>query len=91
MPFVLLFIGILLVAVAATGSYTDLGAQLYQDFSGPGNFLYWIVALGFIGALGYIKPLQPVSRALIGLIILAIFFNVTQKGWWTKLSQGIAR
>ena len=54
MPFALLFIGILLVVVGVRNMAAPFIALLGGDFSGPDNFLYWVVALVIIGAVGYI-------------------------------------
>lgn len=89
MPFALLFIGIILVLSAANGTLTALGAQLKKDFTGPGNFVAWLAAVGIIGALGYIPQLEKFSRAFIGLLLVVIFFAAGKQGKFQAFQQAI--
>lgn len=89
MPFALLFIGIILVLSAANGTLSALGAQLKKDFTGPGNFVTWLAAVGIIGALGYIPQLEKFSRAFIGLLLVVIFFAAGKQGKFQKFAQAI--
>lgn len=73
MPFALVFVGLIMVVVGVRGTQTQMSQLLVSDFTGPGNFTYWIAALFIVGAVGYIKPLQPVSRAFLVLIVVGIF------------------
>ena len=68
MPFVLIALGLLLVVVGIRNTYAQLGAQVVQDFTGPGNFFYWIVALFLIGAVGYIDALKEASDLMLALV-----------------------
>ena len=67
-----------------------LGQQLEKDFSGSGNFFYWLVAIGVLGASGYIPAFTKFSRLFMGLIILVMFLS--NRGFFaqfqTSLSQG---
>ena len=45
MPLALLVIGILAVVVAIKGNYAAVWTQLDNDFTGAGNFIYWIAAI----------------------------------------------
>lgn len=72
MPFMLLIIGLVLIAAAVRNKQQDFIALLGGDFSGSGNFVYWIVALIVIGAVGYIPKAKPVSDGLLVLILLAL-------------------
>lgn len=72
MPFALLFIGILLIVVAVRDKQGPFLATLGSEFSGPGNFFYWVIALAVIGAIGYIPKAKPVSDAFLVLILLAL-------------------
>lgn len=75
MSFALLIIGITLVVAAVRNTQGALITLVSGDFQGPGNFLYWIVALLLIGALGYIPKLKPVSDGFLVLIILALVLS----------------
>ena len=90
MPFVLLFIGIIITLTAINNTWRQLGAQLKQDFTGPNNFFYWIVAVGVVGSLGYVPQLEKFSRVFIGLLLLVIILSSTKSGLWDKIRTGIA-
>lgn len=89
MPFALAFLGILLIVSAARGTIQPLGQQLVLDFSGQGNFFYWIFAIIILGAIGYIRPLRPVSLAMLGLL-LVVMFLANGVGFWPQLTSAIA-
>lgn len=87
MPFALVTIGILLVITGFQNTYAQLGSQISKDFTGPGNFTYWVLALGIVGALGYNDTLKPFSRAFMALIIVGIFLS--NNGFFAKLNPAI--
>lgn len=72
MAFALLIIGITLVVASVRGTHMSLISLIYGDFSGPGNFWYWIAALLVIGAIGYVDKLKPLSDGLLVVILLAL-------------------
>lgn len=72
MAFVLLIIGLFLLASAIAGTQDAALNLVVGDFKGPGNFFYWIVALLIIGSIGYVKKLKPVSDLFLALIILVL-------------------
>lgn len=84
MPFALLIVGIILVIAAIRNTVTDSGSQkgltslVKGDFTGQNNFIYWMVAILVIGALGYIDSLKTFSRAMMVLILVALFLNGKQ-------------
>ncbi len=75
MPFALVLIGIVLVITGAQGTQKELVEELKSDFTGPGNFTYWIFSLGVVGALGYIESLRGFSRAFMALIIITMIIR----------------
>jgi len=75
MAFALLIIGITLVVAAVRNTQGDLITLLIGDFTGPNNFIYWIVALLIIGAVGYVPKLKPVSDGFLVIVILALFLS----------------
>lgn len=87
MPFALVVIGLLLVVTGARGTQKEFGDLLYKDFTGPGNFTYWLVSLGAIGALGYIDELRTFSRLFMALIIIAMI--VKNQGLFDKFTQAL--
>jgi hypothetical protein len=72
MAFALLAIGIVLVTVAVRDTGDAFVKLVKGDFSGPGNFWWWIAALAIIGAIGYFEKLRPLSDALLVAILLAL-------------------
>lgn len=87
MPFALALIGLLLVVTGFQNTHKQLGSQIASEFSGSNNFIYWVAALGAVGALGYIKPLEPFSRAFLVLIIVSIF--LANKGFFTQFNNAL--
>lgn len=89
MPFALLFIGILLIVVAVRNTQQAFLALLIGDFSGTGNFFYWVLAIIVIGAVGYIPKAKPVSDALLILILLALVLTAGKEGVFTQLTAAL--
>lgn len=80
MPFALIIIALILVIVGLRGTQSDLYCLLRSDFTGQGNFLYWLAAVLLIGMIGYIDKLRPVSDAFIVLMIVSLFLATNKPG-----------
>jgi hypothetical protein len=52
-----------------------LTTLIKRDFTGDNNFTYWVLSILVIGAVGYIKPLEPVSRAFMLLVIIVLVLS----------------
>ena len=93
MPFLLIIAGVLLVVVGIRNTASQLGKLIVGDFTGPGNFFYWIAALLIIGLLGEIDELETPSRMMLALVLLALVLS--NQGFFTKfveqLKQGSAQ
>lgn len=87
MGYALVIAGLLMIVTGARGTYAAFGKQLAGDFTGPGNFTYWMVGIGSVGALGYIKPLEQFSRWFMTLIIIAIF--LADRGFFAKFTEAL--
>jgi hypothetical protein len=87
MPFALVLIGLILIVSGARNTHTALGRQLASDFTGPGNFVYWVLAIGSVGALGYIPELRSFSRWFMVLIIVAMV--IRNGGFFDKFREAI--
>jgi len=72
MPFALVTVGLILVITGVKNTYVAFGTQVKADFTGPGNFLYWIAAIGIVGSVGYIDRLRGFANAFMALIIIAM-------------------
>ncbi len=75
MPFVLIIIGIVLLTVAVRNTQDDLFHLLQGDFTGDNNYIYWVLAILVIGAVGYIPRLKPISTAFLILVVLVLFLK----------------
>lgn len=75
MAFALLIIGITLIVAAVRDTQGTLVDLLIKDFSGEGNFVYWIVALLMVGSVGYVPRLKPISDGFLVIIILALLLS----------------
>lgn len=87
MPYALIIIGIVMVVTAAQNTHSQLASQLKGDFIGQQNFTKWIIAIGGVGALGYVDELRGLSRAFMALIVIALFLSNT--GVIAKFQQAI--
>lgn len=72
MPFALVLIGLAMIITGAKDTHMELGDQLVKDFTGEKNFTIWLAAIGSVGAVGYVKDFQPVSRIFMVLIIITM-------------------
>lgn len=79
MPFALIAAGIVFFVTAMRGTTDDLAALIKKDFTGPGNFLVWILVFGAVGATGYIKPFRPIANAFLVLLVI-VFILAANKG-----------
>lgn len=85
MPFALIGIALILLVSGVKGTQKDLGNLIVGDFTGQGNFIYWVVSVMAIGGLGYIPKLKPVSDAFLVLILLVLF--ISNKGFFAKFNE----
>jgi hypothetical protein len=88
MPFALAIIGIIILVSAIRGTSGALFSTLKSDFTGSGNFLYWVIAILVVGSIGYIKKLQPISSAFLALLLVVLF--ISNKGFFAQFQSGIS-
>lgn len=72
MAWIFLFIGSVLIIAAWKKKHPELFALLKDDFTGEGNFVYWVMAIVILVALGSFRPVRPISDAFLGLVLLVI-------------------
>ena len=91
MPFIFLFVGIVLIITGLRGTIGQLGALLKNDFTGKNNFGIWVFAFLVIGAVGYVPSLKKLSDSFLLLVIIVIFIvnDKNGHGFFTNLSQTI--
>lgn len=95
MPFAFAFIGLVFIIAGFRGTTTELMKLLQGDLFGQNNFIYWLIAIGILGALGYIDTLRPLSRAFLVLLLLVLVLDEGKKesggGLFTKFQQAIGQ
>lgn len=94
MAFALIFAGIILTVSAVRNTHGCLYALLKRDFTGQGNFIYWIFAVFVVGSIGYIPTLTKLSRAFLALMVLSLFLvranpNGQGGGFFAELTQAL--
>lgn len=97
MPLVLVLVGIALLVAAVRGTlqtpqHNGLLDLIAHDFTDPqGSFLPWLLAVGLVGAVGYVKPLRPISNAFL-VLLLIVFLLAANKGgrdFFTSLTNQV--
>jgi hypothetical protein len=89
MPLFFLLAGLILIVTGINGTTATAGDLLKRDFTGPNNFFTWFFAILFVGALGYIPTLKPLSIAFLVLLFVSIFLT-SGSGFFDKLA-GVMR
>jgi hypothetical protein len=87
MPFALIFVGVLFLVVGYRGTERDLITLLKGDFTGPGNFIWWIVSIMVIGALGYVPKLKSLSDGFLVLVLLVLF--ISNPGFFSQFTRQV--
>lgn len=76
MPIIILFAAVFLVAAGINNKIPQLFGLLKEDFQpsdGVASFGIWMLAIFFIGVIGYYSKARPFSNAFLVLLFLAIF------------------
>lgn len=89
MPFMLAILGVTLIVTALRGTTGTLFSLVKSDFTGSGNYIWWVVSLLVIGSVGYIKRLQPVVNMFILLILVVLFIGAGKKGFFVQFIDAI--
>lgn len=89
MAYALVIIGLLMILTGINNTYSQFATQLQTDFSGSKSFIVWILALGSVGALGYIKDLRQFSHYFMALILIS--FILSNKGVFANLQAALAK
>src|ERR1700744_3045512 len=94
MAFPLIFVGLILLVTAVRGTHSQLFTVVKSDFTGNGNFLWWILVVLAVGAIGYIKPLRALSWGFLTILILVLLLSkgnpqLPGGGFFQQLLSGI--
>ena len=87
MSYALIVIGLMLTIAGVRGTHNDLLALIRGDLSGQDSFLWWLVAVGIVGALGYIPAMRGVSHAFLALILVVLVLS--NRGVFERFTQSI--
>lgn len=75
MPFAFIIIGLVLLVSGVKGTNDKLASLVKNDFSGSNSYIRWMFAILVIGALGYIKQIEPVSRMFLILVVIVLILS----------------
>ncbi len=91
MPFALIIAGLILTISGARGTQSDLFTLLKGDFTGDKSFIWWAISILGIGAVGYIKPLKPLSNVFLALVLVVLVLANSKdgKGLFSKFNDAI--
>ena len=93
MPFVFAVVGIVFLIAGVRGTSDELTELLKGDVTGQNNFVYWILAIGVLGSLGYVDTLRPFSRALLVLVLVVLVLTEGKQtgggGLFQKFTQAV--
>ena len=90
MPLVFIAIGTILIFTGIKGDANALYQLIVNDFKGQnGNkgYVYWMLAIVILGGLGYIKSIEPLSRAFMILVVIVLLIH--NKGFFAQLQKQI--
>jgi len=85
MPFALILIAAIFIVTGFKGTTGSFLSTFAADMKG---FIVWIVAIGVIGAIGYVPSMKRISDAFLVLILLVMFLS--NKGFFANFNQQIA-
>lgn len=89
MPVALLVLGGLLIVIGFRGQQATAAEILRKDFLSSDNFVMWIVALLFIGAIGAYKPIRPISDGFLALVLVVLILS--QHGFVNSFMEQVKR
>ena len=67
----------MLLVTAVKNTQGTLFALVQGDLTGKNNFIFWMLSILAIGAVGYIPKLKPISVAFLTLVVIVL---VLKKG-----------
>lgn len=87
MPIFFIGTGIILLITGVKGNPSELWQLVVGDFTGQNNYIYWMVAILVLGALGYVQSLKNVSRLFVALVVLVLLLH--NQGFFAQLQAFI--
>ena len=80
MPIALIVVGAVFIIAAVRDKQVELGDLLVSQFAGPDSFTIWALGFVLVSMIGTIDALRPLSRALMGLMLLVLFLANSRDG-----------
>jgi len=82
MPFALVTIGLLMIVTGARDTHRCFAMELRSDMTGPPgqNFVWWLAALGGIGALGYVPGMRQIAMTFMALVVIVMVLAQQRAG-----------
>jgi len=81
--------GLALFVAGVRDKQGDLFTLVHGDFTGAGNFIYWVLSILIVGSVGYVKDLKPLSDAFLMLILIVLFLT-KGTGFFDQFGKQIA-
>jgi hypothetical protein len=85
MPFAFIIVGLVLLVSGVRNTTGQLETLVKGDLTGQNSYIRWMFAILVIGALGYIKPIEPVSRMFLVLVVIVLILS--NKGVFASFSS----
>ena len=75
MPFAFIIIGLVLLISGVRNTTDQLTTLVKGDFTGQNSYIRWTFAILVIGAIGYIKQIEPISRMFLVLVVIVLILS----------------
>lgn len=96
MAFTFLIVGAILLVSAVRDQQSTLFGLVKGDLTGANNYIFWMLSILAIGAVGYIPRLKPISIAFLTLVVIVLIVSRGDPskagaggGLFQKLSQAL--
>lgn len=73
--FTFLIVGALLLTAGVRDTQAQLFTLVQGDLTGKNNFIFWMLSILLIGAVGYVPKLKPFSIAMLTLVVLVLLLK----------------
>lgn len=75
MPLLFIGTGIIFILTGLKGDASKLWGLVQGDFTGHNNFVYWLLSISLLGALGYIPHFEKLSRLFVVLVLVGLLVH----------------
>jgi uncharacterized membrane protein YgcG len=88
MPLVAIFVGAVMLDLAARGTEHEFARQLGADFGQGSKFWAWAAAIVILGALGYAPGLKKIGWLPLTLVVLVMI--LANGGFYARFASLVA-